>query len=129
MDLKQIRIERLKQYAKTHGLTGEDGEVDNPAGLGKLIGKQPNQVYNLLSGMASFGEKVARSIEESAGLPTRWLDTDSGLAPDVAILALKLDRLPEPFRGKALEILQDALDIITISMPPSTADDMQQLRN
>ena len=62
MDLKQIRIERLKQYARTHGLLNEKDELENPAALGKLIGKQPNQVYNLISGLASFGEKVARSM-------------------------------------------------------------------
>jgi phage repressor protein C with HTH and peptisase S24 domain len=42
--------------------------------LGKLINRKANQVSDLLNGRASFGEKVARSIEEAAGLPTGWLD-------------------------------------------------------
>jgi phage repressor protein C with HTH and peptisase S24 domain len=72
MSLKLIRIARLKQFAKTRN-------VDGPVELGKLIGRKPNQVSNLLHGRASFGEKLARSIEESAGMPVGWLDnTDEG---------------------------------------------------
>jgi len=68
MSLKQIRIERLKQFAVSRGVAG------SPTALGLLIGKKPNQTSDLLSGKASFGEKVARSMEEKAGLPTGWLD-------------------------------------------------------
>ena len=68
MSLKLIRIQRLKEFAALRGLKG-------PVALGRAIGKQPNQVTNLLSGAASFGEKVARSIEEVSGLPVGWLDT------------------------------------------------------
>jgi phage repressor protein C with HTH and peptisase S24 domain len=67
MSLKRIRITRLRQFAKARG-------VDGPVELGKLISRKPNQVSDLLSGRASFGEKVARSIEEAAGLPRDWLD-------------------------------------------------------
>lgn len=70
MDLKPIRQRRLADFARMKGVQ------DNPSGLGLLIGKRPNQVYNLLHGTASFGEKVARSIEQSAQLPTMWLDVD-----------------------------------------------------
>lgn len=68
MSLKLIRIERLKQLAALRGI---EGTTD----LGLLIGKKANQTSDLLSGKASFGEKVARSIEESAQLPRNWLDT------------------------------------------------------
>lgn len=68
MSLKLIRIERLKQLAVLRGVKGTTE-------LGLLIGKQANQTSDLLSGKASFGEKVARSIEESAKLPRNWLDT------------------------------------------------------
>lgn len=70
VDLKDLRRTRLAHLAELR-------HVDNdPSGLGLLIGKKPNQVYNLLHGTASFGEKVARSIEENAGLPKLWLDID-----------------------------------------------------
>jgi SOS-response transcriptional repressor LexA len=68
MSLKLIRIQRLKEFAALRGIKG-------PVALGRAIGKEANQVSNLLSGAASFGEKVARSIEEVAGLPVNWLDT------------------------------------------------------
>lgn len=67
MSLKLVRIERLKQFAAQRGLEG-------PGALGKAIGKKVNQTSDLLSGAASFGEKVARSIEAAAGLPDMWLD-------------------------------------------------------
>lgn len=68
MSLKLVRQERLKLFAAQRGLIG-------PVAIGKAVGKKPNQISDLLSGKASFGEKVARSIEEVAGLPDRWLDT------------------------------------------------------
>ena len=67
MSLKLIRITKLKQFATQRKLEG-------PVALGKVIGKKTNQTHDLLTGKASFGEKVARSIEEYAGLPTYWLD-------------------------------------------------------
>lgn len=67
MPLKLIRITRLKQFARMRG-------VEGPVELGQLINKKTNQVSDLLNGRASFGEKVARSIEEAASLPSGWLD-------------------------------------------------------
>ena len=65
--LKETRIKRLAQLMKDRRLSG-------PAELGRLIGKKTNQTSDLLSGRASFGEKVARDIEEKAGLPYGTLD-------------------------------------------------------
>lgn len=45
-----------------------------PVQLGRAIGKSASQASDLLSGKASFGEKVARSIEAFAGLDVNWLD-------------------------------------------------------
>lgn len=68
MSLKLIRITRLKQFAALRGLEG-------PVSIGEAIGKKANQTSDLLSGKASFGEKVAESIERFAGLPDKWLDS------------------------------------------------------
>ena len=68
--MKELRRARLRRLAELRHV------ADEPSGLGLLIGKKPNQVYNLLHGTAAFGEKVARSIEENAGLPKLWLDID-----------------------------------------------------
>lgn len=67
MPLKHIRIERLRQLQAERKIPG-------PVEFGKLIGRKANQVSDLLSGRASFGEKVARSIEAAARLPDGWLD-------------------------------------------------------
>lgn len=68
MSLKLIRIQRLKEFAAARGL-------DGPVAIGTAIGRKYNQVSDLLNGRGSFGEKLARSIEESAGLSQGWLDT------------------------------------------------------
>lgn len=67
MSLKQIRIARLKQFQS-------EKRADGPVELGRLIGKSTQQTSDLLSGRAPFGEKVAHSIEDAAGLPQGWLD-------------------------------------------------------
>lgn len=69
MTLKLVRIANLKNLAEKRGLSG-------PVELGALIGRKANQTHDLLNGRASFGEKVARSIEEYASLPLGWLDKD-----------------------------------------------------
>jgi hypothetical protein len=124
MDLKPIRIERLKAFAKSRGL------VDNPSGLGSLIGKEPNQVYNLLSGKASFGEKVARSIEEAAGLPRYWLDTDvqgeralSMLSPEAAAIARAIDGLQGDPRKKVILLCQQILGLAEPGRPENKNKD------
>ena len=68
MTLKLIRVGRLKQLQTERGISG-------PVELGKLIGRRTNQTSDLLHGRIPFGEKVARSIEEHAGLPLGWLDS------------------------------------------------------
>ena len=72
MSLKLIRIARLKQFAHQRQASG-------PGELGALIGRKINQVSDLLAGRAAFGEKVARSIEEVAGLEVGWLDSEEGV--------------------------------------------------
>ena len=67
MSLKLIRISKLKQFAASR-------RIEGPVALGLAINKKPNQTSDLLSGKASFGEKIARSIEEYVGLPINWLD-------------------------------------------------------
>ncbi|TFZ03094.1 helix-turn-helix transcriptional regulator [Ramlibacter henchirensis] len=64
---KLTRIARLKQFQADRGLRG-------PAELGRAIGRNTNQTSDLLRGRASFGERIARAIEQFAGLPVGWLD-------------------------------------------------------
>ncbi|RYH29605.1 MAG: helix-turn-helix transcriptional regulator [Alcaligenaceae bacterium] len=69
MTQKLTRISRLKQFAKERRIAG-------PVQLGIAVGRKSNQVSDLLAGRAPFGEKIARSIEASAGLPIGWLDLE-----------------------------------------------------
>lgn len=104
MSLKLIRIARLRQFAK-------ERHIDGPAALGQAIGRKTNQASDLLSGRASFGEKVARSIEEFASLPAGWLDSDDDGAPMRAGL--------EPPRAKVSQGSADALEVPLLSVAAS----------
>jgi hypothetical protein len=109
VDLRDVRIKRLELFAQRHGAE------DNPSKLGLLIGKKPNQVYNLLHRHASFGEKVARSIEEAAGLPRYWLDTEetaseTGLSPEAMGVATAIDQLTPTQRKWALRVIRETID-------------------
>lgn len=66
-DLKQTRIAKLQLLQK-------ELRAEGPVELGKALNRKANQVSDLLHGRASFGEKLARSIEVQAGLPLGWLD-------------------------------------------------------
>jgi hypothetical protein len=110
VDLKPIRIERLRLFAERRGL------ANNPSGLAEAIGKKPNQVYNLLHGTASFGEKVARSIEDSAGLPKGWLDgpevEPTSLSTEMAQLVAAAERLTsERWRDWTVNALRQAVKL------------------
>jgi hypothetical protein len=110
VDLRDIRIQRLERFASRHGVK------ENPSALGELIGKKPNQVYNLLHRQSSFGEKVARSIEEAAGLPRYWLDIDesqppNGLSPDVLEVAMQINDLEPEERERVLTMCRELLKL------------------
>ena len=98
MTLKLIRINRLKQLQVERGAQG-------PVELGKLIGRRANQTSDLLHGRKAFGEKIARSIEESAGLPQGWLD-DPGV-PDSQLSSAKTAPRNVPEEAVAVPLLRD----------------------
>jgi hypothetical protein len=79
MSLKLVRVARLKQLQAELNIVGT-------VELGKVIGRKANQTGDLLAGRVSFGEKIARSIEDFAALPPGWLDLpiDSRDGYDVA---------------------------------------------
>lgn len=67
MSYKNIRIQRLKEFAASRGLKGSTA-------IGAAIGKRPSFTSELLNGKTTFGEKIARDIEAQVGLPEGWLD-------------------------------------------------------
>lgn len=92
VSLKLVRIARLKKLQADSKLSGQE--------FCDLIGCKPNQLSDLLHGRASFGEKVARKIEEKAGKPPGWLDESPGWP--FAIDFERFDKL-EPDQKKAIE--------------------------
>jgi len=62
-----IRLERFKAVCKARGL-------ETPSDLEQTLGRRVSFWSDLLNGRKSFGEKLARKIEEQMGLPRNALD-------------------------------------------------------
>jgi phage repressor protein C with HTH and peptisase S24 domain len=67
MSQKLLRMERLRQLMESRGYVSV---ID----FARSIDKKNSQISDLLRGAIPFGEKLARSIEHNAQLPTGWLD-------------------------------------------------------
>jgi hypothetical protein len=72
-DLQQRRRQRLRQLS-------DDWFGGNDSALARAIGRTQSQISDMLLGRKSFGEKIARSIEDALSgppyhLPSGWLDT------------------------------------------------------
>ncbi len=63
------------------------------AEFASLIGKSPSYVGQLVRGVGSFGDRVARQIEQQCGKPRGWLDQDGQIVqPDHAQIASPRER-------------------------------------
>lgn len=86
------RLQRLLHYLST-----ECGGNRNE--LARRIGRSPSQTNDMLNGRKSFGEKIARAIEDQIGKPHGWLDLPDGydllLTQDEQSLIHNLRQLPK----------------------------------
>lgn len=69
MDIKELRQRRLAALIK-------DRFGDNAAAFARAIDRSSSQVNDMLSGRKSFGEKVARYIENKLNLTDGWFDAE-----------------------------------------------------
>lgn len=68
MSTADVRRARLKLLVDDQGLTE----------VARRVGKPASQISDMLAGRKSFGEKVARAMEQAhGGLPTGWLDGEN----------------------------------------------------
>lgn len=73
-DEQLVRLERFRSVCQERGIIG-------PVQIAKALGKSASFWSDLLRGAKSFGEKLAREIEEKMSLPRGWLDGTFGVAP------------------------------------------------
>jgi hypothetical protein len=71
MDIQELRRQQLREWIKFN----HESVVMRFAAA---INKPQPQVADMLSGRKSFGEKVARQIEQLAKMPPMYLDTPPG---------------------------------------------------
>ena len=70
MDVQTNRRERLRQFI-------EEQHAGNVSRFAASVGKSQPQIADMLNGRKSFGERVARSLEESLGISAGYFDRAS----------------------------------------------------
>lgn len=86
-----IRLDILKEVCRAKGWVQGNGKP-SPGELGAAIDRKTNYCSDLLNGTRSFGEDIARHIEEKLGLPKWHLDGGAGW-PFPQIDRSRFDRL------------------------------------
>lgn len=75
MEIQELRRKRLREWIDTH-----HGGV--ALQFANRVKKPQSQIADMLRGAKSFGEKVARALESSAGMPAGYLDSSDDAQPD-----------------------------------------------
>lgn len=70
MDIQETRREKLRQFI-------EEQFAGNVSRFAASVGKAQSQLADMLSGRKSFGERIARALEQSLGLSSGYLDVAS----------------------------------------------------
>lgn len=86
MEIQGLRRKKLRKWIGLHC----NGSVNRFA-----VGvdyKQP-QIAETLNGKRSFGEKLARSLEEAAKMPPGYLDKDDDVVPEPVREPKQLDAI------------------------------------
>lgn len=112
---KTVRIQKLKAVLKARHIEDRDRASYLTGQLGSTVGYWSG----LLAGDRSFGEKMARRIEEGLKLPRSYLD-DVGLSADAMEVAELFDQLDEHGR-KVLRATAHALMPAGEPPPPEPA--------
>jgi hypothetical protein len=70
----KTRLENLKKACRMMGMVKSNSPEPSPTALGRAIDRNTNYCSDLLLGRRSFGEEIARHIEEKLGLSRWYLD-------------------------------------------------------
>lgn len=89
-------------------------KIGGRAVLAKKCGKSIQQISGMLTGAKSFGERIARNIEASLGIPPGTLDAE---CPDIQIEKKWDSSKPEATRITALEVRKE----YALISPPKTS--------
>jgi hypothetical protein len=117
-DEQLIRLSSFKRVCAERGLGAQQ--------LAALFESRYSFWRELLAGKKSFGEKLARRIEDKLGLPTKWLDTGGDLpkglvgAPSPAGLAVAqtYDRMSSKQQELFLKLLEASFGAVPEERPP-----------
>jgi transcriptional regulator with XRE-family HTH domain len=103
MDIKQVRIDRLKDIIEQ---MGGAAEVERKHEI------SASYLSQLLNGFRTIGEKSARNLEQKLNLPTMYLDQQNSysnkdnLTPDLIAHLKVMQQLPDYART---EVMRDAI--------------------
>jgi hypothetical protein len=75
----QTRLNNLIKICQSIGMVKTSSPAPSPTALGRAIDRNTNYCSDLLLGRRSFGNEIARHIEENLELPRGYLDDEANL--------------------------------------------------
>lgn len=108
MKLEQIfetRRQRLRELVDSETYKG------NQRQFAGLVGREPPNINQLLSGKRNMGEDVARDFEDRLDLPAYWFDGMNASSETVS-LVLAMERLP----ADAQERIKHSIYLETVAL-------------
>jgi transcriptional regulator with XRE-family HTH domain len=106
MNVKEVRLARLRQLLEQHG--------NSKAKLAVALKKAPAQVSQWFNGVRQITEDTARELERNAKLPDGWLDRledeNAGSEEKVMVLDEALRSLGPDARREALDFIRYKLE-------------------
>lgn len=105
-EIQIIRRRRLRELLDTKF----DG---SQAKLADKIGRQADYISTVVRGKRPFGEKFARIVERSLGLPDGWLDAEEGAmftSVKAARILGKLKQLPDGKQAIILAVIETMIN-------------------
>jgi hypothetical protein len=75
----ETRLKNLIKFCQLIGMVKTSSPAPSPTVLGRTIDRNTNYCSDLLLGRRSFGDEIARHIEQKMGLPRWYLDDEANL--------------------------------------------------
>jgi hypothetical protein len=124
----QIRLENLIKFCQSIGMVKTTSPAPSPTALGRAIDRNTNYCSDLLLGRRSFGDEIARHIEQKLKLPRWYLDDEANLKATSKSRAKKLQGVKSAVKNDTDPTLQEFFAQSELAQQLSTLSKAQRLK-